>query len=473
MQLPLSSVDGRNGRVATRLSAGAAAALLAGAGPLAGAAEAQAAGPAFRSLRYDEDWGSVCDSRPAEARPWGKCLSPGDGLALSLGGDFRERIELTENPAFGLVQSSDRVAMHRVLAHASLRAGPSLRAFVELGFAESSGRPGRVPPTDVDRLDLAQGFVDVSLPVGRGMLTVRPGRQEISLGTARLVSVRAGPNVRLSFDGLRLFWRDGPLRVDGFYLQPVQVEEGTFDNPTSRTQALWGGQLATPVSGPLKLEAYWLGFRNDRAVFANARGREVRDSFGVRLFGSADGWDFNTEIVVQDGRIGQEAISAWTVATDTGFTANLPLKTRFGLKADIASGDRRAGDGTLGTFNALFPRFPYFSEAAVFAPANFYDLQPSLTVSPRTGVSLMAAFNMLWRHRIGDSVYLAPLVPVAGTRGTGGRRTGHQWIVGGSWQANERLGFETQYVRFVPADGLRRIGGASGNFLMLSASARF
>ena len=84
-----------------------------------------------------------------------------------------------------------------------------------------------MPPLDVNRLDLLQGFIDVSIPAGPGTLTLRPGRQEIGLGSSRIVSVRNGPNVRQSFDGARLFWRDGSTRIDAFYVRPVETKRGS------------------------------------------------------------------------------------------------------------------------------------------------------------------------------------------------------------------------------------------------------
>lgn len=39
-------------------------------------------------------------------------------------------------------------------------------------------------------------------------LAVRVGRQELKLGSSRLASVRESPNVRRTFDGIRVSWTD-------------------------------------------------------------------------------------------------------------------------------------------------------------------------------------------------------------------------------------------------------------------------
>ncbi|MBX7481719.1 alginate export family protein [Qipengyuania qiaonensis] len=434
--------------------------------------------PDYRLLRYDEDWRSYCAARDADggASPDTfdlKCVDLGENNLLTFGGDLRERIEIVDDPRFGLTQKSDRAFLHRAMVHADLRAGEGFRAFVQLGFHESSGRRGPVPPTDVDRLDLQQGFVDLNFRVAGGTFTLRPGRQEINLGSARIVTIRGGPNVRQSFDGVRGFWSDGDLRVDGFYLRPVDTRRGTFDDPTSDDVALWGAYATGPVAGPVGMDVYYLGYRNDTARYALASGREERHSLGLRVFGRSDGWDWNTEALYQFGTIGAQDIRAWTIASDTGYTFDLPLRPRLGLKANIASGDGDPADGKLGTFNALFPRFPYFSEAVLFAPANFYDVHPALTVRPTAALTLSAEWNRLWRHRREDAVYLAPLVPVAGTAGQPGRRIGEQWVATLDWRISSQLGFEAQYVHFTPGPALRAVGGESGDFLMTALSWRF
>jgi hypothetical protein len=186
------------------------------------------------------------------------------------------------------------------------------------------------------------------------------------------------------------------------------------------------------------------------------------------------GFDWDLEAAVQFGRIGDQDIRAWTAATDVGYTFGaLPLQPRVGLKADIASGDRRASDGRLNTFNALYPKLPYFSEANLVAPANLIDLQPSLTLAVAPTVELRLAWNGIWRHRTGDAVYGTPLAPIRGTAGQPGRFTGHQVIIGLGWQATPSLTLSAEYVHFEVGGALRRAGGEDVDFLKLSAAYRF
>ncbi|MEO1177302.1 MAG: alginate export family protein, partial [Pseudomonadota bacterium] len=153
-------------------------------------------------------------------------------------------------------------------------------------------------------------------------------------------------------------------------------------------------------------DLYYLGFRDDAATFVQGVGTETRHSFGARLFGNRAGWDWNWEGLYQFGSFGQRSINAWTLATETGFTVDhVRGRPRFGFSFNAASGDDDPNDTELGTFNPLFPRGNYFSEAAVLGPRNFLNIQPSLSLKPTNQVTASAAVNFFWRLETGDGVY--------------------------------------------------------------------
>lgn len=332
-------------------------------------------------------------------------------------------------------------------------------------------------PTDVDRLDLVQGFVDVTLPIaGTDRLTLRGGRQEMSFGSSRLVSVRESPNVRRAFDGGRAFWTGSGYRIDALYARPVTIEPGVFDDRTSDREKLWGAYATGPVSRAAGLNAdlYYFGYERDAARFTIGTADERRHTIGTRLFGQSGGFDWDVEGAIQFGRFGRAQIRAWTVASDVGFTfVDLPFEPRLGLKADIASGDGDPADGRLGTFNALFPKFPYFSEANLIAPANIIDVQPSMQLQLAPSIRAELGWNALWRQTARDAIYEPPLSAIDGTAGAVGRFIGHQAIVGVQWQATRNIVVQGQYVHFTRGDTLRQAGGTNIDFVFASAAYRF
>jgi Alginate export len=122
-------------------------------------------------------------------------LDFGSDSYINFGGEDRERIEHFSEPFFGLTpRGTTTYDMHRLLLQGDLHLDDSFRAFVQFGD-ELVTSPSLSPPTDVDRLDLQQGFADLKTPIGSdGSLTFRGGRQEITFGSSRLVDVREGAN---------------------------------------------------------------------------------------------------------------------------------------------------------------------------------------------------------------------------------------------------------------------------------------
>ena len=150
---------------------------------------------------------------------------------LTLGGETRIRFERFVNPSFGSAPD-DRSGylLQRYLFHADLHVGAPLRVFAQVQSGLEVGRVGGPRPTDEDRLDLHQAFVDLQTQRGTRSLTLRVGRQEIELGSSRFVSAREGLNTRQTFDALRLLGQAGAWRTSMYIFRPVVTSQGFFDN---------------------------------------------------------------------------------------------------------------------------------------------------------------------------------------------------------------------------------------------------
>ncbi|MGH6951243.1 MAG: alginate export family protein, partial [Vitreimonas sp.] len=281
--------------------------------------------PTFAALRYDENWSALCATPAKDFWEPVKCVRMSDevGHYASFGGELRERVEALDAIDFGrAAASTDAYALHCFLLHADFHFGDSLRIFTQLGSHFESGRNGGPSPADKDEADLQQAFIDVSTALGDGRATLRVGRQELTLGSSRIVSVRESPNVRRAFDGLRAFWQLKSLRIDTFYLRPVQIEPGALDDGANSNERFWGAQASgrLPLAPGGQADLYYLGYERDQARFAAGTGHELRHSIGVRLHGKRAALDWNTEALWQFGRFGGERIRAWTIASDTGYT---------------------------------------------------------------------------------------------------------------------------------------------------------
>ncbi|MFO6448381.1 alginate export family protein [Erythrobacter sp. NE805] len=341
--------------------------------------------------------------------------APPPPAPIRLSGELRERVTWQSAVAF---DSADPAAglfwTQRIALAADAEPAPLLRARLALVSALIEGGD-EASPAERNPLDLQEAFVEL----GPREAFVRLGRQEIRLGSQRLVAVRDGTTVRRTWDGVRGHAALGRVALDAFALRLVAVRpEGLFNDGRNEGRDLAGVQASVPA--PLgALDAYWLRTTvADRATIEGTAD-ERRQSLGLRAHGTSGGWFWDWEAVLQTGRFGTGTIRAWTLATNTGHRwQDAPWRPEVMLSANIASGDGTPGDGRLGTFSALYPNASYFSENAVLGPANFFNLHPYAKVRPRSDLMLGIDLNLFWRLNRADGVYnpQGQLIRAAGGR---------------------------------------------------------
>lgn len=398
---------------------------------------------------------------------------------LSLGGSIRERYEYTSDPVFGdAPQDEDGVWLQRVNLHADMQLGRHLRLFGELTSALSEGRAEGPSPVDENKLDLQNAFADFSFELNNSAeLTIRAGRQEIEFGSGRLVDVREGTNVRRTFDGFRGLLNLVDWELTAVAVRPRRDREGVFDDKTNHDESMWGiyavGKPSFLPAG--NVDFYYLDFRDDIGSFVQGVDKETRHTVGIRLWGAAKDWDWNWEAVYQFGSFGDSKISAWTLASDTGFTfSDVPMQPRLGLRANIASGDKDPTDSTLQTFNPLFPRGNYFSQAAVLGPRNFFNINPHLQLQITDKLSLNTDINFYWRLEKNDGVYSpsGQIIRVPGDSDARYVATGLSIEM--AWAATTHLDFTAIYTHLEPGPFIRQTGqNKAVDFIELTARVRF
>lgn len=256
---------------------------------------AQDASP-FRPERFDEDWSSSDDA------PYGaqfKNLAVADGVTLSLGGDARWRFSTLDAPRLGLGGvEDDEWLLQRLLLHADLRFANNARIFVQLGAHDGIGR--EIPAaTDDNSADVQQAFFDIYANALGGRLTLRAGRQELSLGP-RFTTTRDSGNVRQRHDLVRLIYANGPWRADLFGGSPVVDERGAFDDNADVGQDFFGARLERAFGATL-LDIYAYELDRDTATFGGATQNDDRVSIGARLSGRKGAVDFDSEVMIQSG----------------------------------------------------------------------------------------------------------------------------------------------------------------------------
>lgn len=422
--------------------------------------------PGYALNRADEDYRYLADQArrtdfwdPIKYVPFNE----GGSWYLSLGGEARERYEYFNRPNWGQDPQDHGYFLQRYFLHGDLHMGEHVRLFTQLQSSMEDGRKGGPRPNiDEDELDLHQVFLDLKLDLtGGSSLTLRSGRQEIAYGSQRIISVREGPNVRQSFDGFRLMYRGGEVQIDGFATKPAQTRRHVFDDGPDNTKALWGtyAVLPFPLLPETHVDLYYLGLFRRTASFDQGAARETRHSVGARLWRTKGPLDYNFEALYQWGSFGNGDIRAWTVASDTGYTlTSLPLRPRVGLRADIASGDEDPNNPDLQTFNPLFPKGAYFSEAGLIGPANFIDLNPCLDLHLADHATLIFDWDFFWRESTRDGVYNNAVALVRSGKGSDAHYVGSMAQSQLFWDVTRHLSFVAIYGHFFAGQFLRDSG---------------
>ncbi len=422
--------------------------------------------PPYQLNRADEDYRYLADPSlrtdfwdPIKYLP----LNESGSWYLSFGGEARERYEYFNHPNWGQDPQDHGYFLQRYFLHGDLHMGEHFRLFTQIQSSMEDGRKGGPRPSiDENELDLHQAFLDVKLDLPHATtVTLRSGRQELAYGSQRLISVREGPNVRQSFDGFRLIYRSSDIQVDVFAVKPAQSNRYVLDDGPDNTKALWGtyAVLPFPLLPKTNIDIYYLGLFRRKAGFDQGIARETRHSVGTRLWRTTPPLDYNFEGLYQFGSFDNGEIRAWTVASDTGFTFRaLPLKPRFGLRADIASGDNDPNNPDLQTFNPLFPKGAYFSEAGLIGPANFMDLNPCIDLHIADHATLIFDWDFFWRESTRDGLYNNAVVLVRSGKTTDARFIGSMAQAQLFWDIDRHLSYVAIYGHFFAGRFLRESG---------------
>lgn len=441
---------------------------------LAGTPAFAAEAPPFKLVRSDEDYSYLRAAGPrtgADAVRFIPLDRDGERY-LSLGGEARVRVDANDAPRFGVTgERADTFALARFLISADLHLGEAVRVYGELGLHRDLGKKDAPAPSDRNAADAQLAFLDVR-PGARWRL--RGGRQELMLSpTQRFIAVREGPNIRQAFDGVRVTRATPTLKLDAFYLRPVTIEPGAFNDQTNTKQRFYGVYASGQAAPGVNLDLYALGLDRDDVRFGAQLGDEHRVSAGARVAGANGAIDYEAEAMVQGGRFAGRKIRAWGGSLGAGYTFAHPWKPRLGLRLDAGSGDSNPADDRLETFNPLFPRGAYFNEAGLTSWSNLRASRASLGFSPAKGLALEVSYTQRDRATADDAIYLQPMQALAASAPHSAKAVSDTLQLDASFQATRNIRLQAQIARQDAGAAVKAAGGRDTDFAMLILQYRF
>jgi hypothetical protein len=404
----------------------------------------------YRSNPADEDWTFLKTAEKTDFWDPLKYIALGkEDWSLTLGGEARLR---GEGFRVHEQESRDNYLLQRYLFGADLRLGRRFRVFGEVQAGIINGALRSPRPTDKNTLDLHQAFFEMRLPVrDTDQLTFVVGRQEMEIGSSRLISASPGLNVKRSFDGLGASYRKSSWRIAGAVARLVELQSGAFDDRPDPDQLFWGIAAGRPSPWLKRSEAgvYYLGFDNTESVFAQGLGPERRHTLGAKWRGEAQ-IDLNYDGVFQWGRFAGAPIRAWAFASETGYRlSSTAWRPRFSVRVDVASGDADALDPALQSFNPMFPGNAYSGAVGLLGPTNLTDFTPAVTLHPRRGLVVGFEAPSYWRTSSKDGVYSTDLRVLLGPELGTGKYVGTNPAVLVVWQVTRHLQLQGVVTRFL------------------------
>jgi hypothetical protein len=434
--------------------------------------------PVFQKLRYDDDLTYLQTDSAKNAYEKIKYipLSKNSRYFASIGGEARWQYTYTVNDKWGdESDEGDGYLLSRYLLHADIHLG-AFRTFFELqsSLANSKTDPS---PVDENQLDIHQAFLDIDFIHNKNeQFTLRSGRQEMMYGSQRLVAVREGPNSRLAFDGIKLFYKNKNWQTDSFFTHPIANKTGTFNDEFNENAQFWGNYTVIhKVPFIENIDLYYLGLWKSRAVFDDATGEETRHSFGTRIWKNKGNWKYDFEALYQFGKINEKTISAWTLSSFACYNfENVKFSPEIGLKTEIISGDRNSGDNHLQTFNPLYPRGAYFGLVALIGPSNLIDIHPSISFNLTEKFTLGIDYDIFWRQNTSDGLYAPNMQLLYSAKGTTERFIGSQLISNLDYDMNDFLSFTLETGWFNAGSFLKEVGtGKDYFYAALTAQFKF
>lgn len=397
---------------------------------------------------FDNDFSYLCDPNycgwALGDRFKNLCLPRGG--QFSAGGQFRFRGQSETNMrGLGLTGRDDQFLLYRTRIYGDWRMNQDLRVYAEMIDAESSEENFPPRPIEVNRADMLNLFVEARLFTGPrgGEWSTRIGTQELVFGEERLVSNLDWANTRRTFQGIRMMMKNKNMSLDGFWTNPMRVDEHSFDSP-DRDQEFMGIYSSYKGFKNQTLDTYFLRYLNGRG-----RNDFKNNTVGVRSKGSKGQklWDFEGAYQFGDNTDGSTHAAGMVTAGLGRKYDSLCWKPTLWLYYDYASGDDSLGAGN--GFDQLFPlAHKYLGFMDFFGRRNIEDANIQWSANPSKKLKLLAWYHYLFLATQSDSPYSVAMTPFNGGNAPGSTELGHEIDLIASYKVSARQNLLLGYSRF-------------------------
>ncbi|MDX2227080.1 MAG: alginate export family protein [Verrucomicrobiae bacterium] len=339
------------------------------------------------------------------------------------------------------------------------------------------------------------------------------GRQELSYGDERLIGAFDWNNIGRVFDGVKMRFQQLNWNVEGFAVMPVNMRVSHFNDTDYKDRFF--GVYYTMNYIPKQTTDFYVFFRNKTNVdsgfptggsvfetdrpFNSVAGTQKGDyvTLGTRMKsvpGQLGPWDYALEANGQVGSINANAadtsinnatsrrrdLLAFAGFVQGGYTFEGPMRPRFGVGYDYATGDGNPNDGTNTSFQNLFPtNHKFYGFMDFFAWRNIHNPRAGFSITPVGKLNLSLDYHAFFLDTTGDSWFRAnastPVRAVSG-RANVSNFVGQEIDLVARYPLFKWMRLEAGYSHFFTGDYLRTsgsVGSSDADFAYVQTIIQF
>lgn len=387
---------------------------------------------------------------------------------LKFSGVYQGRLEGFAGGAFKN-DNSDAYYLNRYRLNMFINPTPWLHFSFQMQDARVFGKNTVAAPPFQDTVDLRVAYVEVGDSETKKW-GLRGGRQELVFGDQRLIGHLNWMNTARSFDAVRGTYRWKGARIDAFASTVVTQVQGEFDRPfKNKADNLHGIWVNAPkLVKNMTIEPYVLwrvtrGLKSETGVV----GKRDFKTYGIRFVGKIgkSAFDYNTEMNRQWGSLATDSIGAWAGHWMLGYTTpKLPMKPKWMVEYNYASGDKNPTDGKRGTFDQLYPTgHDKMGFADQVGWKNVSNVQLAAALKTTSKLTFTPRYHWLWLASAKDALYAANgNAVVRDATGAAGKYIGTEMDLTATYAATKQMSVAFGYAHLFPGTFLKKTTQGNG-----------
>ncbi len=327
---------------------------------------------------------------------------------LRFSGEYRVRPE--DHTAYSFTAGdNDGFLLSRLKLNLEFIPTSWISTFVEAQDSEAPGiAPAHITPSIKDVFDLHEAYIQLQNGE-KTWIRFRVGRQELRYGAERLIGVSDWVNAPRVFDAFRLIVGSAKDHVDIFSSSVVVNNPVAFDRHDGGMDfhGIYGTLTTIVPLASVEPFIFWKALPSVKSEEGTV-GDENLWTYGFRFTGKLPlNFDYTIETAKQSGSYSTDSIQAWAGYTNIGYSVpRLPLKPRFLVQYDYASGDNKLKDGIMGRFDQLYPsNHDVFGLVDLLGWENIVQMRTGVGVQPIKHISVNFDYRKLYLADGHDSLY--------------------------------------------------------------------